>query len=70
MNALFLWNGHPFTSLLHLPKYPEAQELPTAQLEQNIAMFRWITQRGRSPWHLGAAGLLQHSSVAHLRART
>ncbi len=42
-NALFLWNGHPFTSLLKLPKYPEAQELPTAQLEQNIAMFRWIT---------------------------
>ncbi len=42
-NALFLWNGHPFTSLLKLPKYPEAQELPTAQLEQNIAMFRWLT---------------------------
>lgn len=42
-NALFLWNGHPFTSLLRLPKYPEAQELPTAQLEENIAMFRWIT---------------------------
>jgi hypothetical protein len=42
-NALFLWNGHPFTSLLRLPKYPEAQELPTAQLEQNIAMFRWLT---------------------------
>lgn len=42
-NALFLWNGHPFTSLLRLPKYPEAQELPTAQLEQNIAIFRWLT---------------------------
>jgi hypothetical protein len=42
-NALFLWNGHPFTSLLKLPKYPEAQELPTEQLEQNIAMFRWLT---------------------------
>ncbi|HMF54136.1 MAG TPA: hypothetical protein VK593_07290 [Edaphobacter sp.] len=42
-NALFLWNGHPFTSLLKLPKYPEAQELPTAQLEQNIEMFRWLT---------------------------
>lgn len=42
-NALFLWNGHPFTSLLKLPKYPEAQELPSAQLEQNIEMFRWLT---------------------------
>lgn len=42
-NALYLWSGHPFTSLLRLPKYPEAQELSTAQLEQNIALFRWIT---------------------------
>lgn len=42
-NALFLWSGHPFTSLLRLPRYPEAQELPTAQLEQNIAMFQWLT---------------------------
>ena len=42
-NTLYLWNGHPFTSLLKLPSYPEAQELPTAQLDQNIAMFKWIT---------------------------
>lgn len=42
-NALYLWNGHPFTSLLKLPKYPEAQELPTAQLDENIAMFKWLT---------------------------
>ena len=37
-NALFLWNGHPFTSLLKLPKYPEAQEVPTAQREKNLEM--------------------------------
>ncbi len=42
-NTLYLWNGHPFTSLLKLPRYPEAQELPTAQLDQNIAMFKWLT---------------------------
>ncbi|MGB7135943.1 MAG: hypothetical protein WBD46_11685, partial [Acidobacteriaceae bacterium] len=42
-NTLYLWNGHPFTSLLRLPKYPEAQELPTAQLAQNIALFHWLT---------------------------
>lgn len=42
-NTLYLWNGHPFTSLLKLPKYPEAQELPTAQLDDNIAMFKWLT---------------------------
>lgn len=43
INALYLWNGHPFTSLLKLPKYPEAQELPTTQLDENIEMFRWLT---------------------------
>jgi hypothetical protein len=42
-NTLYLWNGHPFTSLLKLPKYPEAQELPGAQLDENIAMFKWLT---------------------------
>ncbi len=42
-NTLYLWNGHPFTSLLKLPKYPEAQELPTAQLDENIALFKWLT---------------------------
>jgi hypothetical protein len=42
-NTLYLWNGHPFTSLLKLPKYPEAQELPTAQLDENMAMFKWLT---------------------------
>ena len=42
-NTLYLWNGHPFTSLLKLPRYPEARELPEAQLEQNIALFKWLT---------------------------
>ncbi len=53
-NALFLWNGHPFTSLLKLPKYPEAQELPEAQLQQNIAMFQWLTEEAdkRGIWVL------------------
>lgn len=43
MNALYLWNGHPFTSLLRLPKYPEAQELSGEHLARNIDMFRWLT---------------------------
>jgi hypothetical protein len=43
MNTLYLWNGHPFTSLLKLPKYPEAQELTDRQLDQNIEMFHWVT---------------------------
>lgn len=42
MNTLYLWNGHPFTSLLKLPRYPDAQELPDAQLNANMEMFRWL----------------------------
>ena len=41
-NTLYLWNGHPFTSILRLPKYPEAQEVETAQLEKNIELFKWL----------------------------
>jgi hypothetical protein len=53
-NTLYLWNGHPFTSLLKLPRYPEAQELPTAQLDENIAMFNWLTNEAdkRGIWVL------------------
>lgn len=77
-NALYLWNGHPFTSLLKLPKYPEAQELPTAQLDQNIAMFQWITAEAdkRGIWllqgfyniHLSHAFARAHHVPYHLAA--
>lgn len=80
MNALFLWNGHPFTSLLRLPRYPEAQELPTAQLEQNIAMFHWLTTEAdkRGIWvlqgfyniHLSHAFARAHQLPYHLSAPT
>jgi len=78
INALYLWNGHPFTSLLKLPKYPEAQELPTTQLEENIAMFRWLTAEAdrRGIWvlqgfyniHLSHAFAKAHGVPAHLSA--
>lgn len=77
-NTLYLWNGHPFTSLLRLPKYPEAQELPTAQLEQNIAMFKWLTAEAdrRGIWilqgfyniHLSHAFARAHHLPYHLSA--
>ncbi|MFT4114419.1 hypothetical protein [Silvibacterium sp.] len=77
-NALFLWNGHPFTSLLKLPKYPEAQELSSAQLEQSIAMFRWLTNEAdkRGIWilqgfyniHLSHAFARAHNLPYHLSA--
>jgi hypothetical protein len=78
INSLYLWNGHPFTSLLKLPKYPEAQELPTAQLEQNIAMFQWLTAEAdkRGIWvlqgfyniHLSHAFAKAHGLPNHLSA--
>ena len=77
-NTLYLWNGHPFTSLLKLPKYPEAQELPTAQLDHNIAIFRWLTAEAdkRGIWvlqgfyniHLSHAFARAHHLPYHLSA--
>jgi len=77
-NTLYLWNGHPFTSLLKLPRYPEAQELPTAQLEQNIAMFKWLAAEAdrRGIWvlqgfyniHLSHAFARAHHLAYHLSA--
>ncbi len=79
-NTLYLWNGHPFTSLLKLPRYPEAQELPTAQLEQNIAMFQWLTREAnrRGIWvlqgfyniHLSHAFARAHGLPYHLSTPT
>lgn len=80
MNTLYLWNGHPFTSLLKLPKYPEARELPEAQLEQNIAMFKWLTGEAdkRGIWvvqgfyniHLSHTFARAHHLPYHLSAPT
>jgi hypothetical protein len=79
-NALFLWSGHPFTSLLKLPKYPEAQEVPTEQLDKNIAMFRWLTAEAdkRGIWvlqgfyniHLSHTFAKAHGVPMHLSAPT
>jgi hypothetical protein len=80
VNSLYLWNGHPFTSLLKLPKYPEAQELPTPQLEKNIAMFQWLTSEAdkRGIWvlqgsyniHLSHNFARAHGVPFHLSAPT
>ena len=43
MNTLYLWNGHPFASLVKLTVYPEAIEVPPDVFEKNIEMFRWLT---------------------------
>jgi hypothetical protein len=43
MNTLYLWNGHPFASLVRLPDYPEALEVSEEQFAKNVAMFRYLT---------------------------
>lgn len=79
-NALYLWNGHPFTSLLKLPKYPEAQELTDAQLDKNIEIFRWLTAEAdrRGIWviqgfyniHLSHTFAKAHNLPNHLSSPT
>lgn len=41
-NTLYLWNGHPFASLVKLEDYPEALEVPEATLERNREMFGFL----------------------------
>jgi hypothetical protein len=43
MNTLYLWSGHPFASLVKLPDYPYALEVPEDVFQKNTEMFRWIT---------------------------
>jgi len=43
MNSLYLWNGHPFASLVRLPDYPDAIEVPETTFKENVAMFHWLT---------------------------
>ena len=70
MNTLYLWNGHPFTSLLKLAKYPDAQELTDAQLAQNMEMFHWLTAEAdrRGIWVIQAFYNI-HISHALAKAR-
>jgi hypothetical protein len=43
MNTLYLWNGHPFSSLVRLKDYPDAVEVPEDVFQKNVEMFRWLT---------------------------
>ncbi len=43
INTLYIWNGHPFASLVKLPDYPYAVEVPPEVFDRNVEMFRYIT---------------------------
>ena len=42
-NALYLWNGHPFASLVRLPDYPYAVEVDDETFEKNREIFSFLT---------------------------
>jgi hypothetical protein len=43
MNSLYLWNGHPFASLVKLKDYPYAVEVDDATFKKNEEMYSFIT---------------------------
>jgi len=43
-NSLYLWNGHPFASLVKLKDYPYAVEVDDATFAKNEEMFAFLTQ--------------------------
>jgi hypothetical protein len=47
MNAVFLWNGHPFASLVKLEDYPFAAEVDDATMAKNQEMFSFLTTEAK-----------------------
>lgn len=43
MNTVYLWNGHPFASLVKLDDYPFAPEVDDATMQKNQEMFTFLT---------------------------
>ncbi|MDP4208528.1 MAG: hypothetical protein Q8928_06910 [Bacteroidota bacterium] len=44
MNSLYLWNGHPFASLVKLKDYPYAVEVDDATFKKNEEIFGFLTE--------------------------
>ena len=44
MNSLYLWNGHPFASLVKLKDYPFALEVDEDTFRKNEEMFSFLTK--------------------------
>ena len=44
MNSVYLWNGHPFASLVKLKDYPFAVEVDDATFKLNEDMYKFITE--------------------------
>lgn len=44
MNSLYLWNGHPFASLVKVKDYPYALEVNEATFKKNEEMYDFLTR--------------------------
>ena len=44
LNSLYLWNGHPFASLVRLADYPFAVEVNDEDFARNEAIYRFLTE--------------------------
>jgi hypothetical protein len=44
MNSLYLWNGHPFASLVKLKDYPFALEVNEETFKKNEDLFKFLTE--------------------------
>lgn len=44
MNSLYLWNGHPFASLVRLKDYPFAVEVDDETFRKNEEIFSFLTE--------------------------
>ncbi|QDP97099.1 hypothetical protein FOE78_15235 [Microlunatus elymi] len=42
-NVIYLWSGHPFSSFVRLPDYPEALEVTEDELAANTELLHWLT---------------------------
>ncbi len=43
-NVLYLWSGHPFSSLVKVPGYEEALEVSEEEFQLNKEIFGWLTE--------------------------
>ncbi len=42
-NVLYIWSGHPFSSFVKVPDYPEALEVTEEEFQKNREIFGWLT---------------------------
>ncbi|MFS0722828.1 hypothetical protein [Paenibacillus sp. 1P07SE] len=43
-NVIYVWSGHPFSSLVKLDEYPEAMEVTEEEFRLNVETFQWLAE--------------------------